>query len=121
MEINTSSSKGQIEPNKPAHISIWVQKSRLRMYVNEEKAFDIPKGVFSNYVYNRMRFITTNRITSYNVCYTKLLRPTLQNVPVQHEHQSEVRVEVLHRKTYDANGFYLHIVHRLTSLLRTRL
>jgi outer membrane protein OmpA-like peptidoglycan-associated protein len=60
MAINTSSTKGRIAPNQQAHISVWVQKSRMRMYVNEEKAFDIPKGVFPGYVYNRMRFVTTN-------------------------------------------------------------
>lgn len=59
-EINTSSQKGRINPNEPAHISVWIQKSRVRMYVNEEKVFDIPKGVFSDYTYNRLRFETYN-------------------------------------------------------------
>jgi outer membrane protein OmpA-like peptidoglycan-associated protein len=59
-EINTSSSKGLVEANEIAHVSIWVQKSRIRMYMNENKVFDIPKGIFPKYVYNRVRFETYN-------------------------------------------------------------
>ena len=31
--------------NQKYHISIWIQKSRLRLYQNENKMFDFPKGV----------------------------------------------------------------------------
>lgn len=58
--INTSSNKGGIGTEVPAHISVWIQKSRFRMYVNETKVFDIPKGVFTDYKYNRFRMETFN-------------------------------------------------------------
>ena len=29
----------------PAHISIWRQKERIRLYANQEKIWDIPKGI----------------------------------------------------------------------------
>jgi OmpA-OmpF porin, OOP family len=32
------------EPGTLVHISIWKQKSRLRIYINEEKIWDIPKA-----------------------------------------------------------------------------
>lgn len=58
--INTSSNKGEIGSEVPAHISVWIQKSRFRMYVNETKVFDIPKGVFTDFKYNRFRMETFN-------------------------------------------------------------
>jgi len=58
--INTTSSKALVEVGTPTHISIWIQKSRFRMYINEAKVFDIPKGVFSEFKYNRFRFNTYN-------------------------------------------------------------
>ena len=34
------------------HISIWVQKQRFRLYANETKVFDLPRGLQANYLYN---------------------------------------------------------------------
>jgi OOP family OmpA-OmpF porin len=39
---------------KPVHVAIQVQKERFRMWINEEKLFDVPKGVPLNYVMNQM-------------------------------------------------------------------
>jgi OmpA-OmpF porin, OOP family len=58
--INSSSAKGELEIGKPAHISVWIQKSRFRMYVNETKIFDIPKGIYTDFKYNRFRMETYN-------------------------------------------------------------
>jgi len=33
------------DKNNPVHISIWRQKERVRLYINEEKVWDIPKGL----------------------------------------------------------------------------
>jgi OmpA-OmpF porin, OOP family len=38
------------------HISIWVQKSRVRVYQDEVKLFDLPKGVDLGVKYNKIRF-----------------------------------------------------------------
>ena len=37
-------------------ISVWVQKERLRLYIGEEKLFDLPKVISKNYKYNMIRF-----------------------------------------------------------------
>jgi len=38
------------------HISLWVQKERIRVYQNEMKLFDLPKAIDINVKYNKMRF-----------------------------------------------------------------
>ncbi len=40
------------------HVSVWRQKSRLRVYVNQEKILDIPKAFEDNIKYNRILFTT---------------------------------------------------------------
>jgi len=37
-------------------ISIWVQKERIRLYIGEEKLFDLPKAISKNFKYNMIRF-----------------------------------------------------------------
>lgn len=59
-EISSSNDNFPLQLNKVTHVSIWIQKSRYRMYFDTEKIFDIPKGVFSDFVYNRFRFETSN-------------------------------------------------------------
>ena len=41
---------------QPAHIAIQVQKERYRIWINEAKAFDVPKGVATNYKMNQLLF-----------------------------------------------------------------
>ncbi len=41
---------------KPIHVALQVQKERLRIWINEEKAFDIPKGVPLAYKMNQLLF-----------------------------------------------------------------
>ena len=41
-QLNTSLLSGK---NNPVHISIWRQKERVRVYLNQEKIWDIPKGL----------------------------------------------------------------------------
>lgn len=38
--------------NKSAHVSIWRQKERIRVYFNEEKVLDIPKAMAPGVKYN---------------------------------------------------------------------
>lgn len=47
-------------------ISFWVQKQRIRMYVNEQKVIDLPRGLQPNYIYNLFRIETfTDDATPY--------------------------------------------------------
>jgi OmpA-OmpF porin, OOP family len=40
---------------KKYHFSFWIQKQRIRLYLNENKVLDIPKGLQANYTYNIFR------------------------------------------------------------------
>lgn len=40
--------------NKPLHIAVWVQKERIRYWINGEKVFDIPQAVPAKAVFNRL-------------------------------------------------------------------
>ncbi len=42
---------------KKTHISVWGQKQRLRIYVNETKVLDLPQAIPAGFVYNRIKFI----------------------------------------------------------------
>lgn len=41
---------------KPVHVAIQVQKERFRVWINEEKLFDIPKGVPAGVIMNQLYF-----------------------------------------------------------------
>lgn len=41
---------------RPMHIAIQVQKERYRIWINEAKAFDVPKGVGAGYKMNQLVF-----------------------------------------------------------------
>ena len=41
---------------KPVRFSVWVQKQRVRLYINEEKVYDIPKMNSDGLVFDRIRF-----------------------------------------------------------------
>jgi outer membrane protein OmpA-like peptidoglycan-associated protein len=47
------------------HISFWVQKQRIRMYVDENKVLDLPRGLIEGYVYNIFRMQTSEEITLF--------------------------------------------------------
>ncbi|OQP62426.1 hypothetical protein A3860_29145 [Niastella vici] len=42
--------------NNPAHISIWRQKERVRVYVNEQKIWDVPKAISKDAKLNAIVF-----------------------------------------------------------------
>lgn len=52
---NNDEEKNKQVLNKKYHISIWVQKTRLRLYLNENKVFDLPKAVSLEKRYDRFR------------------------------------------------------------------
>ncbi len=41
---------------KPIHISIWVQKERVRFWINGDKVYDIPQAIPSDAIFNRIGF-----------------------------------------------------------------
>jgi OmpA-OmpF porin, OOP family len=49
---------GELEKyyGKPVHIAIQVQKQRFRMWINETKVFDVPKGLDTSYKMNQLFF-----------------------------------------------------------------
>ena len=57
----TPSLSGRVTENKQAadtkyRISVWVQKERIRLYVDETKLFDVARGMSPNFKYNMIRF-----------------------------------------------------------------
>lgn len=42
--------------NEKYHIAIWVQKQRIRLYLNETKVFDLAKAISDQFQYNMFRF-----------------------------------------------------------------
>lgn len=42
--------------NKKYKVSIWVQKERIRVYIGEEKVFDLPRAMQKGVKYNMIRF-----------------------------------------------------------------
>ncbi len=49
---------------QPVHVAIQVQKQRFRMWMNETKIFDVPKGVDTSYKMNQLLFKVGQ--TNYN-------------------------------------------------------
>jgi flagellar motor protein MotB len=45
-----------MEPNKKYRLSFWVQKTRLRVYLDQVKVFDLPKVFKPGFKCNQMRF-----------------------------------------------------------------
>ncbi len=41
--------------NQKYHVSFWVQKTRLRLYINENKVFDLPRAISTNSKFDRFR------------------------------------------------------------------
>jgi len=51
-EASTSTSTKQFADKKPVHVAMWRQKERMRVYFNQEKAWDLPKAMSPNAKYN---------------------------------------------------------------------
>jgi len=47
--------KNKQKLNQKYHISIWVQKTRIRFYINENKVFDLPRGISLERRFDRFR------------------------------------------------------------------
>lgn len=51
-EASTSTGTKQFSAQKLVHIAMWRQKERMRVYFNQEKAWDLPKAMSPNAKYN---------------------------------------------------------------------
>jgi outer membrane protein OmpA-like peptidoglycan-associated protein len=54
----------------PVHVAIQVQKERFRMWINEEKLFDVPKGIPTGNIMNQLFFqvgYTNNAEEQYGI------------------------------------------------------
>jgi hypothetical protein len=47
------------DKNNPVHIAIWRQKERVRIYVNEQKLWDVPKAATKDAKFNAIVFSVT--------------------------------------------------------------
>ena len=56
---NVSDAPNLNDKNNPAHISIWRQKERVRVYVNGQKIWDIPKASTKDAQFNAILFSVT--------------------------------------------------------------
>jgi outer membrane protein OmpA-like peptidoglycan-associated protein len=45
----------QFSANQKYHFAFWFQKQRIRLYVNEQKILDLPRGLNAGYTYNIFR------------------------------------------------------------------
>lgn len=53
---NTNPTKQFSDVTKPVHVAIWRQKERMRLYLNEEKAWDVPRAVSPDAKLNSLLF-----------------------------------------------------------------
>lgn len=44
------------KPGEKVHLSYWIQKQRLRVYINEKKVIDAPRAIPAGFKYNILRF-----------------------------------------------------------------
>ncbi|HEX8316141.1 MAG TPA: OmpA family protein [Flavisolibacter sp.] len=52
---------------KPFHIAMWVQKQRLRLWINGDKVYDIPQAISPQAVFNHIGFWTADNSEEENV------------------------------------------------------
>jgi len=53
---NSNPTKQFSDVTKPVHVAIWRQKERMRLYLNEEKAWDVPRAVSPDAKFNSLLF-----------------------------------------------------------------
>ncbi len=58
--ISSTSNEFEIKPGEKVHYSYWIQKQRIRIYVNEKKLIDSPRILPLGYKYNILRFELDN-------------------------------------------------------------
>lgn len=51
-----SKAKLEVKPGEKIHLSYWIQKQRMRIYLNEKKIIDSPRILPTGYKFNILRF-----------------------------------------------------------------
>lgn len=52
---------------RPFHVAFWVQKQRLRCWINEEKVYDIPQAIAPQTAFNHLGFLMSDNNQEENV------------------------------------------------------
>ena len=55
-DISGKEDEPKLKAENKYRVSIWVQKQRIRLYIGEEKLFDLPKAISKDFKYNMIRF-----------------------------------------------------------------
>ncbi|MBS1979191.1 MAG: OmpA family protein [Bacteroidetes bacterium] len=53
----------QFKPGQLYKMAIWIQKQRIRMYVDQNKVLDLPRGLIDGYTYNIFRMENSDEAT----------------------------------------------------------
>jgi len=67
-QVNTAQFNSNAGKTK-LHVSIWRQKQRLRVYLNEEKAFDLPRAFPADKTYSTVLFELWGDMNNETDCY----------------------------------------------------
>jgi len=52
--------ESQNKKKVPVHVAMWIQKERIRVWLNEEKVYDLPRGVAGDASMNKLSFEMSN-------------------------------------------------------------
>ena len=56
----------------PVHVSLWRQRQRMRVYLNEEKLFDLPRALAPSSKFNTLLFVLQNDAGESDFCISNL-------------------------------------------------
>ncbi len=60
--VNNGNSPFMFNTKEKYRVSFWIQKQRVRMYANETKILDLPRGLIDGYIYNIFRIQTNDDV-----------------------------------------------------------
>lgn len=55
-DLSGNEDEPKLKADNKYRVSVWVQKERIRLYIGEQKLFDLPKALSKNFNYNMIRF-----------------------------------------------------------------
>lgn len=69
----TTTSQLAAKSGNPIHVSVWRQRQRVRVYINQEKVWDVPRGVAATATLNSI-FFYVPEVDGDNIYYLTNLR-----------------------------------------------
>ena len=69
---NSRSTKQFTKVANPVHVSLWRQRQRMRVYLNEEKLFDLPRALAPGSKLNTLLFALRNDAGESDFCISNL-------------------------------------------------